>query len=131
MDDNRPFFIETKKGYPLTQGRSVIVRSGSRAYDEIVPPRYVIATVREWRDEEGGWGVLSADEIPEGIWAHFSHIAEDPTVFRSLAPGERVEVDVEDMSPGDQDGFRYRARSAAPLVGATAFVPPRAGRFRS
>jgi CspA family cold shock protein len=75
-----------------------------------VAPRYVIATVREWRDEEG-WGVLSADEIPEGIWAHFSAIAEDPTVFRSLAPGERVDVDVEDMSPGDQDGFRYRAGS--------------------
>jgi CspA family cold shock protein len=86
------------------------VLSGRRAYDEIVPPRYVIATVREWTDEEG-WGVLSADEIPEGIWAHFSAIAEDPTVFRSLAPGERVEVDVQDMSPGDQDGFRYRARS--------------------
>ena len=88
----------------------LLVQSGSRAYDEIVPPRYVIATVHEWRDEEG-WGVLWAAEVPEGIWVHFSAIAEDPTVYRSLAPGERVEVDLEDMSPGDQDGFRYRAKS--------------------
>lgn len=74
-----------------------------------MPAHHVIATVREWRDEEG-WGVLSADEFPEGIWAHFSVIAEDAANFRSLAPGERVEADVEDLSPWEQDGFRYRAQ---------------------
>jgi cold shock CspA family protein len=30
----------------------------------------VIATVREWRDEEG-WGVVSTEEIPD-IFVHFS-----------------------------------------------------------
>lgn len=66
---------------------------------------YVVATVSEWRDREG-WGVLVTDDVPEGIWAHFSALDG----FGNLQPGEKVEVDVEGPLPFDQDGYRYRAR---------------------
>jgi CspA family cold shock protein len=74
-----------------------------------VPRHYVPATVREWNDEEG-WGALWADELRERIFAHYSAII-DEAAFRSLVLGERVEVNVQDLAPGDHDGFRYRARS--------------------
>jgi cold shock CspA family protein len=51
----------------------------------------VIATVREWSDEEG-WGVLSADDTPGDIFLHFSNIQMDG--YKSLQPGEQVEVEV-------------------------------------
>jgi CspA family cold shock protein len=71
----------------------------------------VIATVREWRDEEG-WGVVSADEVPEDIFVHFSNIQMDG--YKSLKPGEQVEVDV--VGPGlPVEGCRYQASAARPL----------------
>ncbi|WLW54909.1 cold-shock protein [Streptomyces sp. YU58] len=70
----------------------------------------VTATVREWHDEEG-WGVLDCPETPGGCWGHFSHIEADG--FRSLAPGQRVDLDWE--APGfRQDGYDYRAVSIVP-----------------
>jgi CspA family cold shock protein len=70
----------------------------------------VIATVREWSDEEG-WGVLVADEVPGDIFAHFSNIQMDG--YKTLKPGEHVEIEVVGPvairafgpQPG-QDGFR-------------------------
>jgi CspA family cold shock protein len=72
----------------------------------------VIAEVREWRDEEG-WGVLSADEAPGDIFVHFSNI--EMHGYKSLKPGERVEVEVEGPLEYLQDGCRYAARVARPL----------------
>lgn len=72
----------------------------------------MIATVSEWSDDEG-WGVVWANEVPEGIWVHFSAIAMEG--YRTLRPGERVDVDVEGPLPFEQDGFRYRSRSLRPL----------------
>jgi cold shock protein len=72
----------------------------------------VIATVREWSDEEG-WGVLSADEAPGDIFVHFSNIQMDG--YKSLKRGERVEVKVVGPLEYLQDGCRYAAEVARPL----------------
>jgi len=72
----------------------------------------VIATVSEWRDQEG-WGVATAADVPGGIWVHFSMIQMEG--YRTLEPGQRVEVDVEGPLSFEQDGFRYRARTVRPL----------------
>jgi hypothetical protein len=45
---------------------------------------YVLATVSEWRDRDG-WGALVTDDVPEGIWAHFSTLDG----FGNLQPGEK------------------------------------------
>ena len=62
----------------------------------------ILATVREWHDEEG-WGVLDSAETPGGCWAHFSAIEMEG--FRSLTAGEKVTLEWE---AGEQDGFQYR-----------------------
>jgi CspA family cold shock protein len=72
----------------------------------------VIATVREWKDEEG-WGVLMAHDTPGDIFVHFSNI--QMSGYRSLKPGEDVEVEVEGPLPYLQDGCRYAARVVRPL----------------
>jgi CspA family cold shock protein len=71
----------------------------------------VIATVREWSDEEG-WGVLSADEAPGDIFVHFSNIQMDG--YKSLEPGEQVEVEVVEALP-NVEGCPYAASVARPL----------------
>ncbi|WP_228973986.1 cold-shock protein [Streptomyces sp. DH12] len=71
----------------------------------------VIATVREWRDEEG-WGVLDSPETPGGCFGHYSAI--DMPGFRTLEAGRRVELTWE--APGfRQDGYEYRALTIVPL----------------
>ena len=77
---------------------------------------YAVATVAEWNDEEG-WGVLETEDFPIGIWVHFSAI--DVEGYKTLRPGERVEVDVEGPLPFDQDGYRHRARHLYPLGAST------------
>lgn len=73
-------------------------------------PRRVIATVREWRDEEG-WGVLDSPETPGGCFGHYADI-QSPG-FRTLSPGRQVELEWE--APGfQQDGYDYRAVSIVP-----------------
>jgi CspA family cold shock protein len=71
----------------------------------------VIATVREWRDEEG-WGVVSSEEVPGNIFVHFSNIQMDG--HKSLRRGERVEVKVEGPLPA-VEGCRYAASVARPV----------------
>jgi len=73
---------------------------------------YVNANVSEWHNEEG-WGVVSSAEVPEDIWVHFS--AVDMDGYKTLTPGERVDVEVEGPLPFDQDGYRYRAKRVIPL----------------
>ena len=73
----------------------------------------MIATVREWRDEEG-WGVLSADEVRGDIFLHFSNIEMAGYKFAE-ADGEQVEVEVKGPLGYDQDGCRYAASIARPL----------------
>jgi|SRR5213595_1491488 len=64
-----------------------------------------IGTVKYWRDEKGH-GVISCDATaPWDIWCHFSHIV-DMAGFRSLQPGERVDVEYVRM---DQESFRFIA----------------------
>ncbi|HSZ29492.1 MAG TPA: cold shock domain-containing protein [Pseudonocardiaceae bacterium] len=61
--------------------------------------------VKEWSDDHG-WGVIVSPEVGE-VWAHHVHLDQDG--FRALTPGESVELGYIDMSPGTQDGYRYRA----------------------
>jgi CspA family cold shock protein len=68
-------------------------------------------TVKSFNDEEG-WGVLTAPDVPGEIWVHFSGIEMDG--YRALVEGQRVEFDCEHYPPG-QDGFFYRARRVRPL----------------
>jgi len=71
----------------------------------------VRATVREWHDDLG-WGVLDSSETPGGCWAHFSSIdTGDREVYRSLRPGQVVDLDTE--RPG-QDGYDFWARTIRP-----------------
>jgi CspA family cold shock protein len=51
-----------------------------------------IATVREWREDEG-WGVVTTDDVPEGVWLHITDVEADGFPF--LKPGDRLEVKVE------------------------------------
>lgn len=74
---------------------------------------YVSANVSEWHNEEG-WGVLSSSDVPEDIWVHFS--AVDMEGYKTLTPGERVDVEVEGPLPFDQDGYRFRAKRVIPLL---------------
>ncbi|MGW5257377.1 cold-shock protein [Streptomyces sp. NPDC004012] len=69
----------------------------------------VTATVRHWNGEEG-WGVLDSPETPGGCFGHFSNQA---TGFRTLSPGQQVDLTWE--APGfKQDGYDYRAMSIVP-----------------
>ncbi|MFG2195305.1 cold shock domain-containing protein [Streptomyces sp. NPDC048639] len=69
------------------------------------------ATVREWHDEDG-WGVLDCPGTPGGCWTHFAHVEMDG--YRSLTPGQRVEL-AEWEGPGlEQDGYEYRAVRVVP-----------------
>jgi CspA family cold shock protein len=72
----------------------------------------VIATVVEWRTDEG-WGVLQTDEVPENIWLHFSNIEMDG--YRFLNSGDRVEVKIKGPLPYDVEGYRYVATVARPI----------------
>ncbi|MGY6020367.1 cold shock domain-containing protein [Streptomyces spinosirectus] len=70
----------------------------------------VIATVREWYDEEG-WGVLDSPETPGGCFGHFAHVQMPG--FRTLSAGQQVDLIWE--APGfQQDGYDYRALSIVP-----------------
>jgi CspA family cold shock protein len=68
----------------------------------MVPP--VIATVREWRDEDG-WGILDA-EVGD-VFVHFSNI-EMKRNYKSLKPGQQVEFDLVGPLP-PIEGCRYAA----------------------
>ncbi len=59
-----------------------------------------------WFDDEEGWGVIDAAEVPGGCFVHFSEIHMD--VYRSPAFGQRVIFRFE-RAPGLQDGYAYRA----------------------
>ena len=64
-----------------------------------------IGTVKYWREEKG-YGVISSEATaPWDIWCHFTHIVDMPG-FRSLNPGQKVEVEYIRM---DQESFRFIA----------------------
>lgn len=56
--------------------------------------------------DEKGWGAVTTDELPTGsdVFVHYSAI--EATGYRSLAPGDVVELDYEMV---EQDSFHYRA----------------------
>jgi CspA family cold shock protein len=68
-------------------------------------------TVKAWSDEEG-FGVITAPDVGGDVWVHFSAI--ETTGFRSLAEGQSVSLDVEDLGGPIQDGYRYRATRVVP-----------------
>jgi CspA family cold shock protein len=63
----------------------------------------VVGTV-EWFSAEDGWGALTSERAPGGMFVHFGEIPN----YRNLRAGERVEFDLEDY-PYGQDGYFYRA----------------------
>jgi cold shock protein len=64
-----------------------------------------IGTVKYWRDEKGHGVIASDATAPWDIWCHFARIVDMPG-YRSLAPGDRVDVEYVRM---DQESFRYVA----------------------
>lgn len=77
--------------------------------------------VRTWDDDEG-WGVIDSDATPGGCWAHFS-VIEMPG-YRSLAVGDRVELDVEAASYEGYDFMATRVRpDGAPTTDPEASDP--------
>ncbi len=73
-------------------------------------------TVKYWREEKG-YGVIASDATaPWDIWCHFARIVDMPG-FRSLEPGQRVDVEYPRI---DQESFRFvatRVRRLDPSVG--------------
>ena len=62
-------------------------------------------TVKYWKDDKG-YGTIACDvTAPWDIWGHFSAI--DMPGFKTLVPGERVEVE---FYRADQVSFRYIAK---------------------
>ena len=60
----------------------------------------------KWWDEMRGYGAIeTAKTGPWDIWCHFSHI--DASGYRTLAPGQRVEVEFMRV---DQESFKYVAQ---------------------
>ena len=70
----------------------------------------VQGTVKSWSSEEGFGAIVTNDQPPRAVWAHFSAI--DVEGYKSLKPGQRVELRYEEA---DQDGFKYRATYVHPL----------------
>ena len=62
-----------------------------------------IGTVKYWREEKGYGAIASDATAPWDIWCHFMQIADMPG-FRSLEPGQRVDVEYIRM---DQESFRF------------------------
>jgi cold shock protein len=62
-----------------------------------------LCVVARWNDDEG-WGVAEAGDLPGGCWMHFS-VVEAPG-SRTLRAGQTVVTDWEER---EQDGFQYRA----------------------
>jgi CspA family cold shock protein len=77
----------------------------------------VRAVVRLWDDDEG-WGVADADEVPGGCWVGFAQVAVEG--YRRLTPGASVTLEFEEA---DQDGYAYRARRVWPW-GSEPYEPP-------
>ena len=63
-------------------------------------------TVKSWSDDEG-WGVIASQDVSGDVWVH--HVFIEGDGFRTLAPGEEVSFEVEDLGSPLQDGYRYRA----------------------
>ncbi len=63
-----------------------------------------VGTVKYWRDAKGTGAIATEATAPWDIWCHFSAI-EGPG-FRTLVPGERVEVA---YYRGEQGRFKYVA----------------------
>jgi CspA family cold shock protein len=64
-----------------------------------------VGIVKWWLDAKG-YGAIAIDALaPWDVWCHFSQIDDDG--FRSLTPGERVEVDYFRV---DRESFKYVAQ---------------------
>jgi CspA family cold shock protein len=68
----------------------------------------VVGSVEWWSSEEG-WGCLTTDQAPGGVFVHFPEVAG----HADLRPGEPVEFDLEDY-PHGQDGYFFRAYRVTP-----------------
>jgi CspA family cold shock protein len=93
--------------------------SGDAARANAEPPqepigteRRGICTVKWWRDAKGYGALSCADTAPWDVWCHFSAIQGEG--FRTLAPGESVEVEFYRF---DQESFKYLARKVRRLSG--------------
>lgn len=65
-----------------------------------------IVGIVESFDEDEGWGVLIAPDLPSGCFVHFSNIEMEG--YRRLRAGQKVRFTYEE--PGFlQDGYPYRA----------------------
>lgn len=72
--------------------------------------------VKWWRDDKG-YGAIGCDQLdPWDIWCHFSHIEDAGGGFRSLKPGEPVEVEYMRI---DRESFKYVARRVRRLTPTT------------
>ena len=75
-----------------------------------------IGTVKYWREEKGYGAIASDTTAPWGIWCHFARIVDMPG-FRSLEPGQRVDVEYVRM---DQESFRFVATRVRRLDSSVA-----------
>lgn len=65
--------------------------------------------VESW-DDETGWGVLSAPELPSGVFANFSMIVGiEGDGFRSMRIGGPMRFAYTEVAPGSQDGCSFVA----------------------
>jgi CspA family cold shock protein len=93
----------------VAERRESVGRSGKqkppKGADEGSLTCVATGTVKSFNDEDG-WGVLTAAEVPGEVWVHFSSIEAEG--YRELVAGQDVEFDWEHV-PAGQDGYIYRA----------------------
>jgi CspA family cold shock protein len=112
----------TQRAFGIGEGvdHQVITESGVEANFPIPVSRHARnvarGTVESW-DDETGWGVLSAPELPSGVFAHFAAIETEAEGFRSLRVGSPVSFDYIEAAggPGSQDGCSYVAERVVQL----------------
>jgi cold shock protein len=72
--------------------------------------RTSVGLVKRWSDAKGHGVIATAETAPWDVWCHFS--AVDMPGFKTLRPGERVEVE---YVRSDRLSFKYVADRVRPL----------------
>jgi CspA family cold shock protein len=64
----------------------------------------MLGTVKNWNDEDG-WGVLIAPDLPGEVFVHHTHIRQEHG-YRTLGAGDPVVFAYDELG---QDGCEYKA----------------------
>ncbi len=96
-----------KRGPDIGKRPDKILRETAPLPQEPVDSEDTAPGIVKWFNDGKGYGAIASEKTaPWDIWCHFSRI--EGAGFKSLSPGERVEVDYVRF---DQESFKYVARA--------------------